>query len=402
MEFIVSRNSLLQALQHARTVVNTKHALPLYTNFFLSFSEDSSVNTMTVHASDGEIWFKENVLLDAPAVESRSISLYYYELLKALKALDEQPLRFIVGEMQMTVKHSCGQFRLPLGGNAEEFFSFSGYKRIHFDDVPHECAEFEAPGLRSILNRCKIAMAEDELRPVLNGIFFNLTADYYDFVSSDGHRLIRVRKAAPNVGKAIFSVIVHRKVVQSLLRILPVTGDVELKYKVVKEKDINDEVKIIYCAQFVIDDTITLSFQPFDGLYPNYMSVIPTSFNADVTVDRRAFIKSVDRISIFANDSSECVRMNITDNTITLRASDNDFELEGEETIPCEYANNGKLPTLLTGLKASSIASLFKHLDTQKVVIHFIDGYRAFIIEPVPQPDYEDVLMLQMPMMLSD
>jgi DNA polymerase-3 subunit beta len=94
--------------------------------------------------------------------------------------------------------------------------------------------------------------------------------------------------------------------------------------------------------------------------------------------------------------------MNITDNTITLRASDIDFELEGEETIPCEYVNYGKLPTLLTGLKASGIASLFKHLDTQKVVIHFTDGNRAFIIEPVPQPDYEDVLMLQMPMMLSD
>ena len=400
MEFIVSRNRLLQALNHARTDMSSKMATPLFGNFFFTFSEDGTI--MTVHSSDCEIWFSERVVLDAPAVEPRSISVWNYELLKALKALDEQPLRFIVGEMQMTVKHACGQFRLPLGGNAEEFFSFSGYKRMHFDDVPHECAEFEAPGLRSILNRCKIAMAEDELRPVMNGIYFNLTSDYADFVSSDGHRLIRVRKAP--MDNAVFSLIVHRKVVQSLLRILPVTGDVELKYKVVKEKDINDKVKIIYCAQFVIEDTITLSFQPFDGRYPNYMSVIPgfDKFNADVMVDRRAFIKSVDRISIFANDSSECVRMNIADNTITLNASDKDFELDGEETIPCEYVNHGNLPTLLTGLKASGIASLFKHLDSQNVFIHFIDGTRCFIIEPVPQPDYEDVLMLQMPMMLSD
>ncbi len=402
MEFIVSRNNLLQALNHARTVMSSKMATPLFGNFFFTFSEDGTI--MTVHSSDCEIWFSERVVLDSPAVEPRSISVWYHELLKALKALDEQPLRFIVGEMQMTVKHSCVQFRLPLGGNAEEFFSFSGYKRIHFDDVPHECAEFEAPGLRSILNRCKIAMAEDELRPVMNGIYFNLTDDYYDFVSSDGHRLIRVRKAAPNVGKAIFSVIVHRKVVQSLLRILPITGDVELKYKVVKEKDINDKIKIVYCAQFVIDDTITLSFQPYDGRYPNYMDVIPgfDKFNADVTVDRRLFLKSVDRISIFANYSSECVRMNIADNTITLNASNIDLELDGEETIPCEYVNHGNLPTLLTGLKASGIASLFKHLDTQNVVIHFIDGTRCFIIEPVPQPDYEDVLMLQMPMLCCD
>lgn len=396
MEFIVSRNRLLQALNHARTVMSSKMATPLFGNFFFTFSEDGTI--MTVHSSDGEIWFSESVVLDATAVESRSISVWYHELLKALKALDEQPLRFIVGEMQMTVKHSCGQFRLPLGGNAEEFFSFSGYKRIHFDDVPHECAEFEAPGLRSILNRCKIAMAEDELRPVMNGIYFNFTEDYADFVSSDGHRLIRVRKAP--MDNAVFSLIVHRKVVQSLLRILP--GDVFLDYMVIKEKNIKNEEKETYIAKFTIDDTITLSFQPLDGRYPNYMSVIPTSFNADVTVDRRAFIKSVDRISIFADYSSECVRMNIADNTITLNASDKDFELGGEETIPCEYVNNGKLPTLLTGLKASGIASLFKHLDTQKVVIHFIDGTRCFIIEPVPQPDYEDVLMLQMPMMLSD
>jgi len=400
MEFIVSRNNLLQALQHARTVVNTKCALPLYNNFFFSFSEDSSVNTMTVHASDGEIWFKENVLLDAPVVEARSISLYYYELLRALKSLDEQPLKFIVGEMQMTVEHSCGKFRIPLGGNADEYFQLPGLSRYNFDDVPHDTASFEVPGLRSIFNRCKVAMAQDELRPAMSGIYFNLTSEHSDFVSSDGHRLIRVRKA-PITGFR-FSLIVPRKVALSLLRIMPTTGDVYLEHKVMKTKDSDGMVKKSYYAQFVIDDTITLSFQPYDGRYPNYMSVIPTSFNADVTVDRRAFIKSVDRISIFANDSSECVRMNITDNTITLRASDNDFELEGEETIPCEYVNNGKLPTLLTGLKASDIASLFKHLDTQNVVIHFIDETRCFIIEPVPQPDVEDVLMLQMPMMLSD
>lgn len=404
MEFIVSKNSLLQALQHARTVVNTKCALPLYTNFFFSFSEDSSVNTMTVHASDGEIWFKENVLLDAPVVESRSISLYYYELLRALKSLDEQPLKFIVGEMQMTVEHSCGKFRIPLNNNADEYFQIPALNRYHFDDVPHDCASFEVPGLRSILNRCKVAMAQDELRPAMNGIYFNLSSEYSDFVSSDGHRLIRVRKAPMfDFG---FSLIVPRKVVLAMLRIMPTTGDVYLGHKVMKTKDSDGKVNESYYAQFVIDDTITLCFQPWDGIYPKYWSVIPADdrIQAEVIVDRKALIKSIDRLIIFANDSSEMVKASISGetNTITLTASDKDFELDGEETIPCEYVNKYCMPSLHIGIKAPNVASLLKQLTTQQVLFRFVDDKCGFLIEPIPQPDVEKVTMLQMPMFLSD
>ncbi len=123
MEFTVRRNSLLQALQHCRLTINKNNALPAFESFVLTFRNDCQL-VLTVHASNSEIFMKEDVVLDGLTGDMRPISIYYLDLLRAIKALDEQPLRFDIGEMQMTVYHEIGSFRLPLCNTADEFLSW--------------------------------------------------------------------------------------------------------------------------------------------------------------------------------------------------------------------------------------------------------------------------------------
>ena len=383
MEFTVSRNRLLTALQHTRQAISKNNALPMFNDFVMRFSGD---NMMTVHASNGQIWIAETILLDAPVVEARSIAVYNYELLRAIKALDEQPLRFVVGEMQMTVYHEIGSFRLPLSNTAEEFLSW----KVPCPDTEADdgyTIEYEEPVLKSIINRCSFAMANDQLRPAMNGIFFNLTRDFSDYASSDGHKLVQVRKRPMPVGNKAeeVSFIMPASVVNKLRKLLPKTGDVTVTY----------QEKPAQC-RITIDDNLYLVFSPVDGRYPNYLSVLPTSHEFEMVIDRKQLVKSVDRLTIFAPESCRVIRMEIKANQLLLKT---DFEMGGEEQLPCECK---KEDGFLIGMQAAYLSQTLKAMTTEKVIFRFKSSNYAVIIMPQHQPDNEELTFLMMPMILND
>lgn len=420
MEFIVSRNRLLKALQHTRCAIS-KGDVNVFKMFVLTFPDDPKESTMTVNTSDGSMWISETVLLDQPAVEAHPIAVWYCDFIRSVKSLDEQPLKFTVGEYQMTVTHSCGSYRLPLSNTADEFLQ-----------IPRPCPdveapdgyqlEYEAPGLASILSRCAYAMANDELRPSMNGVYMNLTADYSDYVASDGHKLVRVRKRPVMCGGKVvpLSFILPSPVVRTLRKVLPSTGDVVVEYqeqKTAKKVEHNyagnggtKEYTVIErpaMARFIIDDTIFISFKPIDGIYPKYWSVIPEYSVFQMTIDRKKMIKSCDRLSLFQPTSGMMI-MSLTDSTLRLNAEDTDFEMAGEEILACECRKTdgtALIPDnrfLRIGMKIPTMSSTLKALSSEKVVFEFIDASRACIIHPVPQPDVEDITMLLMPMLCND
>ena len=199
MEFTVSRNELLKALSHARCVI-TNGPAGVFTNYVFSFPDEEKHSLMTINASNGEQWFSETIGIipnispsDSPA-GFRPFSVHYLDILQPVRTLDDQPLCFNVHEYQLSVYHACGSFRIPLSNNASEFLSI---KRPEPEaEAPDgHLFEYESPGLRSVLGRCCFAMAQDELRPVMNGMYINYTADFTDYVSSDGYKLVRVRKS---------------------------------------------------------------------------------------------------------------------------------------------------------------------------------------------------------------
>ena len=401
MEFIVSRNSLLRALQHVRCAI-TKQEIQVFKNFVFSFESEM----MTVHASNGQLWMKETIVLDKITCERRPIAIYYDDLLKPIKALDEQPLRFEVYEYQVIVHHSIGSFRLPLYGNASEFFDFKApTPDVEADDGWQ--LEYEAPCLKSILGRCNFAMAQDELRPVMNGVYFNLTDEFCDYVSSDGHKLVRVRKYRSADSTFVvnnLSFIIPYPVVKALMKVMPSTGDATVQYQKElmkehthtnsngqREKYLSTERKPQ--CRIIIDDNLTLSFNTVEGIYPKYWSVIPNSHNFKMTIDRKALIKSCDRLSL-----------SIDKTTMKIEAEDFDFSLAGDETLPCEcepFDGRSQI-SLRIGMKAVNVSQTLKVLSTEKVTFLFLDQSRAVLIQPQPQPDNEEITMLLMPMLCND
>lgn len=415
MEFIVSRNRLLKALQHARCAI-CKGDLNVLKCFVLTFDDEERL--MTVHASDGSMWIEETVVLDAHPVQAHPIAVWYSDLLRSVKSLDEQPLKFTVGEYQLKVTHSCGSFRLPLSNTAEEFLNI--LRPMPDVEAPDGYSiDYEAPGLASVLSHCAYAMAKDELRPSMNGVYLNLTSDFSDYVASDGHKLVRVRKRpVRSSGANPLSFIIPAPVVRALRKILPSTGDVTLEYqdKLVKEKTSVDRdnnrkeytfVERPAQARIIIDDAITVSFRPVDGVYPSYWSVIPASSSYQMTIDRRAMTKSLDRLALFQS-SNDLMVMHISDTALRLNTEDKDFQMDGEELLACTSTRTdaGSLHSgqdfLRIGMAIHTVSSTLKALTSQQVAFSFVDASRAVLIHPVPQPDVEEITMLLMPMLIND
>lgn len=411
MEFTVSRNALLRALQHVRCAIS-KSEIQVFKCFVLTFDGE----LMTVHASNAQLWMKETIALDDEPVQPRPIAIWYSDLLPPIKTLDEQPLHFEVLEYQVIVHHSIGSFRLPLYQNPSEFFDYKApAPYVEADDGWQ--LEYEAPCLKSILNRCAFAMAQDELRPVMNGVYFNLTDKFCDYVSSDGHKLVRVRKNRSADSTFVvndLSFIIPSLVVKALLKVMPSTGDATLQYQkeLVKKKkllnirgmseDYLETVRLPQCC-IIIDDNLTLSFNTVEGRYPQYWSVIPDSHVFAMTIDRKALVKSVDRLAFFTEN--RCLTMNISETVLNLNTADCDLQMAGDETLPCECRAVSGSPAdinLRIGLKTVCLSQTLKALSTEKVEFRFIDHARAVLIQPQPQPDNEEITMLLMPMMLNN
>ena len=421
MKFIVSRNKLLSALQHCRCMIG-KNAVEMFKDFLFTFGEDGV--TMTVVASNGEEWLTEQVTLDETGKELRTIGFYYSELLRAVKSLEDQPLEFVVGEYQATVKHSSGSFRLPLSNAAVEFEEFlkSRYSPDDGGKSPYYSIEYEAPGLRSILGKCRPYMAQDELRPALSGVYIDLTSDRASYIASNGHTLIRLcKKPIEQDGKAVvMSLILPASAVRNLLKILPSTGDVVLEYQEALKEERqeirknwagNGETKVytenvvlrkaVACA--TINATVRYSFIPIDGRYPNYNSVIPQHNTYEVMIGRKQLVKSISRLLIFAPESSMMI-INATKEQTRLSVEYRDCEMEGEETLTCECccSDDKEFEDIRYGVNARLLASILNTIPTEKVVMKYENASRACLVLPVPQSDVEEVTAIIMPIHIND
>ena len=373
MKFIVSSTGLFSRLQAISRVINSKNSLPILDCFLLELTD----GTLSITASDSEttlstfIETNENDTDGRFAVNSKTI-------LDALKEIPEQPLTFEVSEsMEIIVKYQNGKYSL-MGQNADEYPQSAnlGSNAVHVGlgvDV-----------LMNGINRSLFATADDELRPVMNGIYFDITTEDITFVASDGHKLVRNKsyKARGNE-KAAF--ILPKKPATLLKNLLPKeTGDVQI--------DFDDRN-----AMFTLEN-YNMTCRLIEGRYPNYNSVIPQNNPHRATIDRAAFVSGLKRVSVFSSAASSLIKLGLDMNTIQISGQDIDFSTSAEETLMCQYEGN----KMSIGFKSTFLIDILNNISSQEVVMELADPSRAGVIVPVEQNEEEDLLMLLMPMMLND
>jgi DNA polymerase III subunit beta len=374
MRFNVSSTALSSRLQALAQVINSKNSLPILDCFLFDVQNDK----LTITASDSE-----NTLittLEITDVEGEgSFAIANRTIREAVKELPEQPLNFDVDmqSLKMNISYMNGSYSV-IGQNAGEY-PLSQNITEDFTTIM-----MGAEVLNDGITRSLFATAQDELRPVMNGIYFDLTTDSLTIVASDGHKLVRNKNFTVK-GDAAASFILPKKPSQILKGELGKSGgDVTLIF----DKR-NAEVKF---------GDFKLSCRLIEGRYPNYNSVIPSNNPNHITVDRVAFLSAMKRVIVFASAASMLVKYHIESGKLTMSSQDIDFSTSAEEQIDCEYDGT----PMSIGFKGTSMIEILSNLTSHDVILELADPSRAGIITPSEQPENEDVLMLIMPMLLND
>ena len=373
MKFIVSSTGLFSRLQAISRVINSKNSLPILDCFLLELTD----GTLFITASDSETTLSTSIETNEYDTDGQ-FAVNSKTILDALKEIPEQPLAFEVSEnMEIVVKYQNGKYSL-IGQNADEYPQSAnlGSNAVHVG--------LGVEILMNGINRSLFATADDELRPVMNGIYFDITTEDITFVASDGHKLVRNKsyKARGNE-KAAF--ILPKKPATLLKNLLPKeTGDVQI--------DFDDRN-----AMFTLEN-YSMTCRLIEGRYPNYNSVIPQNNPHRATIDRAAFVSALKRVSVFSSAASSLIKLRLDMNTIQISGQDIDFSTSAEETLMCQYEGN----QMSIGFKSTFLIDILNNMASQEVVMELADPSRAGVIVPVEQNEDEDLLMLLMPMMLND
>ena len=374
MRFTLSSTALSTKLTALSRVINSKNALPILGDFVFEISD----NVLYLTASDSENVMKTQLQLTESDGNSR-FAIGNHDLLEAVKGFSEQPITFDVNQEQNIVKISYqnGLFSLPIE-NADEF--------PMAQPVSDFANTITLPNaiLAENINRSIFATAQDELRPVMNGIYFDLTPDCLAVVASDGHKLVRNKiYAIKSEQPAAF--ILPKKPANLLRNLLGKDGgDVTIRFDE-RNAEVNYGDGTIQCRLI-------------EGRYPNYNSVIPQNNPNELRVDRLGLLAALRRVQPFANDSSNLIRFHVEGSTLQLDAEDYDFSKTATERMSCEY--NGQPMSI--GFKGSSFIEVLGNFDCPEVIIQLADPSRAGLVLPSEQPENQDVLMLMMPMLIND
>ena len=374
MRFTLSSNALSTKLSALSRVINSKNALPILGDFVFEIKD----NVLYLLASDSENLMKTQLELTESDGDIR-FAIGNHDLLEAVKGFSEQPITFDVNQEQNLVKISYqnGLFSLPID-NADEF--------PIAQPVNDYATTITIPNLilSENISRSIFATAQDELRPVMNGIYFDLGPECLAVVATDGHKLVR-NKIFSVKSEQPAAFILPKKPANLLRNLLGKDGgDVVIRF---------DERN----AEINFGDG-TLQCRLIEGRYPNYNSVIPQNNPNELRVDRLALLAALRRVQPFANDSSNLIRFHVEDSNLQLDAEDFDFSKTATERMSCDY--NGQ--PLSIGFKGSAFIDILSNFDSSEVLILLADANRAGLVLPAEQPENQDVLMLMMPMLINN
>lgn len=375
MKFVVSSSELLGHLQAISRVISSKNTLPILDNFLFKLSG----NDLEITASDLESTLITRMKLENTDGDG-TIALPARILLDSLKEFSVQPLTFDINNDTMAVEISSenGKFNV-VGQNGIDFPalpSIKNDKKFSFS--------INADVLLSGISKTLFATADDELRPVMGGVFVEASTDRIAFVASDAHKLVRYQRTDAKADD-IASFILPKKPASLLRNILPrEEGPVTVEF--------DDKNAFFSLSNYKVVCRLV------EGNYPNYNSVIPKNNPRKITVDRVEFLNTLKRVSVFSNQASNLVKLQLKGNQIMVSAQDIDFSISAYERIKCQYEGD----EIEIGFKSVFLLEILANITSQDVMIELADPTRAGLFLPaIADNDSEDLLMLLMPMMIN-
>jgi len=371
MKFIVSSSQLLKQLQVLGGVINSSNTLPILDNFLFELNQ----NELKISASDLETTM--STIIDVESESEGSVAISARLLLDTLKTFPNQPLTFKTEENStIEISSSYGKYDMAYF-NGNEFPKAVSIESPSSTVIPGEV-------LATAISKTIFAAGNDDLRPVMSGVFFQFSSDNLTFVATDAHKLVKYSRTDV-VSNDTAEFIMPKKPLNLLKGILGGTeNDVTIEYN-------NSNAKFTF-------DNVVLVCRLIDGKYPNYEAVIPKENPNKLTLERGLFLNSVKRVSIFSSKTTHQIRLKMAGTELNISAEDIDYSNKAEERLACEYQGDD----MQIGFNSRFLTEMLSNLTSNEVLIEMSLPNRAGILTPIDGVEEgEFITMLVMPVMLN-
>lgn len=371
MKFLVSSTALLKQLNSISGVITSNPLVPILENFLFELADGN----LSITASDLQTSMITELQVESS--DSGKIAIPAKILTDTLKNLPEQPVNFNVDEETYSIELSSDNGRYKLSGeNATDFPRIPTVSKGHRIELP-------SGTLAIAIANTLFATSNDELRPAMTGVYFDLNENSSTFVATDGHRLIRYRRVDVT-SDANTTLIVPKKALNLLKSSLP-------------SENVTATIEFNNSNAFFAFNNIRMVCRLIDERFPDYENVIPQENPNRLTIDRMTLLSTLRRIAIYANRTTNQVRFKLAGSELQVSAEDLDFSNEANERLTCDY--EGK--DIEIGFNAKFLIEMLNHLDSKEISMHMSEPNRAGLLTPVEKDADEDILMLVMPVMLS-
>ena len=373
MKLTISSTNLLKALMDVSKAIPSKSPLPILENFLFVLKE----GVLEITASDSELTLRTRIEAEG-AEEDGSIAVPARHMIDLLKELPDVPLSI------KTVSDSSFECSWGSGNSALPYFPATDYPEIKSTTEDAITVEFPAESLVEGIQSTVYATADDEIRPAMNGIFFDIDLESTTLVASDSHKLIcYTTKDVKASEKASF--ILHKKPANVLRSIIG--------------KDV-ENVSISFdssSAQFSFGAT-TLICRLVVGKYPKYRDVIPLNNSNILQIDRQLLLNTVKRVAVCANKASNHIKFTLKEGQLEISAQDLGFALAAYEKVMCGYSGD----ELTIGFKSTFLTEILSNMNCNSLVVKFADARRAALILPAEEEaETEKVCGILMPIMIQ-
>jgi|APGre2960657444_1045066.scaffolds.fasta_scaffold02615_8 DNA polymerase-3 subunit beta len=372
MKFIVSSSYLLKQLQVLGSVINSSNTLPILDNFLFELDHKNLI----VSASDLETTM--SAILEIDSSSKGSVAVPAKLLLDILKTFPEQPLTFTVQENStIEISSNSGKYAIAYAAG-EEFPKSVNLENPSSTVVPSDV-------LATAISKTIFAAGNDDLRPVMSGVFFQFSPEGLIFVATDAHKLVKYARTDVKASQ-VADFIMPKKPLNILKGILGTSeSDVTIEY--------NDSN-----ATFTFDSYI-LRCRLIDGKYPNYEAVIPKENPNKLMINRVLLLNSVRRVAIFSNKTTHQIRLKITGAELNISAEDIDYSNKAEERLNCDYQGDD----MQIGFNSRFLSEMLTNLTSDEIMLEMSMPNRAGILTPIDGLDEgETATMLVMPVMLNN
>ena len=373
MKLIISSSELLKGVMAVAKAIPAKSPLPILENFLF----DLKGNTLEITASDSELTLKTKIEVESTAEEGR-IAVPAKHVMDLLKELPDQPLTISTpSDSSFVCSWASGESTLP-------YFPAEDYPEITGTDDTAVTLQFPAQSLVDGIASTIYATADDEIRPAMNGIFFDIDLSSTTLVASDSHKLICYTTKDVNASEKA-SFILHKKPAAILKAIIGKDAEtVEVSFDS-KNAVFSFGNTMVVCRLVV-------------GKYPKYRDVIPQNNSNILRINRTQLLNTVRRVSVCSNKASNHIKFDLKSGSLMISAQDLGFSIAAHETMQCQYDGED----LTIGFKSPFIIEILSNMNCGELVMKFLDSKRAALVVPAEEEEEsEKICGIIMPIMIS-